>query len=117
MFQKLLEEMKKNRDEVESCYNNAKAYIDSIKVRVAEQLLPCGGTGVPVGSDPFGLCVLKDYELLVLTYRALQDPTSSPLKKPRMETSSDGVIQEVRGRGLKRGGRRPAEAFGSRTRT
>lgn len=32
--------MEKNRDQVESCYDNAKAYIDSIKVRVAEQLLP-----------------------------------------------------------------------------
>ncbi|XP_043994366.1 plectin a isoform X4 [Gambusia affinis] len=64
--EKLLEEMEKNRDQVESCYDNAKAYIDSI----------------------------KDYELLVLTYRALQDPTASPLKKPRMETSSDDVIQE-----------------------
>lgn len=54
------------------------------------------GTRVLSGSDGFGLCVLKDYELLVLTYRALQDPMASPLKKPRMECASDDIIQEVR---------------------
>ncbi|KAM4550072.1 plectin a isoform 5-T6 [Fundulus diaphanus] len=63
---KLLEEIEKNKTEVESCQKNAKAYIDSV----------------------------KDYELLVLTYRALQDPTASPLKKPRMEVASDSIIQE-----------------------
>ncbi|KAM4725309.1 plectin a isoform 2-T2 [Anableps anableps] len=63
---KLLEEIQKNRSEVESCEKNAKAYIDSV----------------------------KDYELLVLTYRALQDPMASPLKKPRMECASDNIIQE-----------------------
>ncbi|MEQ2235900.1 hypothetical protein ILYODFUR_006899, partial [Ilyodon furcidens] len=63
---KLLEEIEKNKTEVESCQKNAKAYIDSV----------------------------KDYELLVLTYRALQDPMASPLKKPRMECASDNIIQE-----------------------
>ncbi|XP_061597247.1 plectin a isoform X5 [Cololabis saira] len=63
---KLLEEIERNRDDVESCQKNAKAYIDS----------------------------LKDYELLILTYKALQDPTASPLKKPKMESASDSIIQE-----------------------
>uniref|UniRef100_A0A3Q2EA17 Plectin a n=1 Tax=Cyprinodon variegatus TaxID=28743 RepID=A0A3Q2EA17_CYPVA len=63
---KLLEEIEKNEKEVQSCQKNAKAYIDSV----------------------------KDYELLVLTYRALQDPMASPLKKPRMECASDDIIQE-----------------------
>ncbi|MED6276493.1 hypothetical protein CHARACLAT_003573 [Characodon lateralis] len=63
---KLLEEIEKKKTEVESCQKNAKAYIDSV----------------------------KDYEFLALTYRALQDPMASPLKKPRMECASDNIIQE-----------------------
>ncbi|KAM6899220.1 LOW QUALITY PROTEIN: plectin a [Xenentodon cancila] len=63
---KLLEEIEKNKDDIESCQKNAKAYIDS----------------------------LKDYELLILMYKALQDPTASPLKKPKMESASDNIIQE-----------------------
>ncbi|KAF6730554.1 Plectin [Oryzias melastigma] len=63
---KLLEEIKKNKDEIDNCQISAKAYIDSI----------------------------KDYELLILTYKALQDPLASPLKKPKVECASDNVIQE-----------------------
>uniref|UniRef100_A0A3B3I6S7 Plectin n=1 Tax=Oryzias latipes TaxID=8090 RepID=A0A3B3I6S7_ORYLA len=63
---KLLEEIKKNKDEIDNCQMSAKAYIDSI----------------------------KDYELLILTYRALQDPLASPLKKPKVECASDNIIQE-----------------------
>uniref|UniRef100_A0A3B3DV39 Plectin a n=1 Tax=Oryzias melastigma TaxID=30732 RepID=A0A3B3DV39_ORYME len=63
---KLLEEIKKNKDEIDNCQISAKAYIDSI----------------------------KDYELLILTYKALQDPLASPLKKPKVECASDSVIQE-----------------------
>ncbi|XP_070777554.1 plectin a isoform X2 [Enoplosus armatus] len=63
---KLLEEIEKNKDKVENCQKNAKAYIDSV----------------------------KDYELQILTYKALQDPIASPLKKPKMECASDDIIQE-----------------------
>ncbi|KAM4538788.1 plectin a isoform 3-T3 [Odontesthes bonariensis] len=62
----LLEEIEKNKDDIEDCQKNAKAYIDSV----------------------------KDYELLILTYKALQDPIASPLKKPKMECASDDIIQE-----------------------
>ncbi|XP_033831135.1 plectin a isoform X5 [Periophthalmus magnuspinnatus] len=64
--QKLLEEIEKNNDQIEDCQKNAKAYIDSV----------------------------KDYELLLLTYKAMEDPTVSPLKKPKMEGASDNIIQE-----------------------
>ncbi|XP_026155352.1 plectin a isoform X12 [Mastacembelus armatus] len=64
--QKLLEEIEKNKDKVENCQKNAKAYIDSV----------------------------KDYEFQILTYKALQDPIASPLKKPKMECASDDIIQE-----------------------
>ena len=37
----------------------------------------------------------QDYELQILTYKALQDPISSPLKKRKMESASDNIIQEV----------------------
>ena len=30
-----------------------------------------------------------------MTYKALQDPIASPLKKPKMECVSDNIIQEV----------------------
>ncbi|XP_044190799.1 plectin a isoform X13 [Thunnus albacares] len=63
---KLLEEIEKNKDKIENCEKNAKAYIDSV----------------------------KDYELQILTYKALQDPIASPLKKPKMECVSDNIIQE-----------------------
>ncbi|XP_062291982.1 plectin a [Scomber scombrus] len=63
---KLLEEIEKNQDKIENCEKNAKAYIDSV----------------------------KDYELQILTYKALQDPIASPLKKPKMECVSDNIIQE-----------------------
>ncbi|XP_044027507.1 plectin a isoform X6 [Siniperca chuatsi] len=63
---KLLEEFEKNKDKIENCQKNAKAYIDSV----------------------------KDYELQILTYKALQDPIASPLKKPKMECASDNIIQE-----------------------
>ncbi|XP_051811464.1 plectin a isoform X6 [Acanthochromis polyacanthus] len=63
---KLLEEIEKNKDKIENCQKNAKAYIDSV----------------------------KDYELQILTYKALQDPMTSPLKKPKMEGQSDNIIQE-----------------------
>uniref|UniRef100_A0A8D3BXR0 Plectin n=1 Tax=Scophthalmus maximus TaxID=52904 RepID=A0A8D3BXR0_SCOMX len=63
---KLLEEIEKNKDKIESCHKNAKTYIDSV----------------------------KDYEFQILTYKALQDPIASPLKKPKMECASDNIIQE-----------------------
>ncbi|XP_029298758.1 plectin a isoform X2 [Cottoperca gobio] len=63
---KLLEEIEKNKDKIENCQKDAKAYIDSV----------------------------KDYELHILTYKALQDPKASPLKKPKIECASDNIIQE-----------------------
>ncbi|KAF7658897.1 hypothetical protein LDENG_00006450 [Lucifuga dentata] len=63
---KLLEEIEKNNDKVENCQKHAKAYIDAV----------------------------KDYELQLLTYKALQDPVVSPLKKAKMECASDNIIQE-----------------------
>ncbi|XP_024920953.1 plectin a isoform X6 [Cynoglossus semilaevis] len=63
---KLLGEIEKNKDKIDDCHKNAKAYIDSV----------------------------KDYEFQILTYKALQDPIASPLKKPKMECASDDIIQE-----------------------
>ncbi|XP_037119551.1 plectin a isoform X4 [Syngnathus acus] len=63
---KLLDEIEKNKDKIDKCQTNAKDYIDSV----------------------------KDYELQLLTYKALQDPPASPLKKPKMECASDDIIQE-----------------------
>ncbi|XP_068615270.1 plectin-like [Brachionichthys hirsutus] len=64
--QKLMEDIEKNADRIEHCQNDAKAYIDSV----------------------------KDYEVQLLTYKALRDPTASPLKKPKMECATDSIIEE-----------------------
>ncbi|XP_075995381.1 plectin a isoform X3 [Genypterus blacodes] len=63
---KLLEEIEQNNEKVENCQKHAKAYIDAV----------------------------KDCELQLVTYKALQDPIASPLKKTKMECASDNIIQE-----------------------
>ncbi|XP_048880685.1 plectin-like isoform X4 [Brienomyrus brachyistius] len=62
---KLLEEIEKNKDKVDECQKYAKTYIDTI----------------------------KDYELQLVTYRAIAEPLS-PIKKPKMDSASDNIIQE-----------------------
>ncbi|XP_035020659.2 plectin isoform X9 [Hippoglossus stenolepis] len=63
---KLLEEIEKNKDSVDECQNYAKAYIDTI----------------------------KDYELQLVAYKAQVEPLTSPLKKTKMDSASDNIIQE-----------------------
>ncbi|KAJ8000282.1 hypothetical protein DPEC_G00203220 [Dallia pectoralis] len=62
----ILEEIDKNKDQVEECQKYARAYIDAV----------------------------KDYELQVVTYKALVEPVASPLKKAKMECASHNIIQE-----------------------
>uniref|UniRef100_A0A672KZL6 Plectin b n=1 Tax=Sinocyclocheilus grahami TaxID=75366 RepID=A0A672KZL6_SINGR len=62
----LLEEIEKNKEKVDECQKYAKAYIDTI----------------------------KDYELQLVAYKAQVEPLTSPLKKTKMESASDNVIQE-----------------------
>lgn len=38
---------------------------------------------------------MQDYELQLVTYKALVEPIASPLKKTKMESVSDDIIQEV----------------------
>ncbi|KAK7887153.1 hypothetical protein WMY93_026774 [Mugilogobius chulae] len=64
---KLLEEIEKNKDKVDECQKYAKSYIDAI----------------------------KDYELQLVAYKAQVEPlTSSPLKKTKLDSASDNIIQE-----------------------
>ncbi|XP_052389493.1 plectin-like isoform X10 [Carassius gibelio] len=63
---KLLEEIEKNKDKVDECQKYARAYIDAI----------------------------KDYELQLVMYKASVEPIASPLKKTKMESASDDIIQE-----------------------
>uniref|UniRef100_A0A673K854 Plectin-like n=1 Tax=Sinocyclocheilus rhinocerous TaxID=307959 RepID=A0A673K854_9TELE len=63
---KLLEEIEKNKEKVDECQKYAKAYIDTI----------------------------KDYELQLVAYKAQVEPLTSPLKKTKMESASDNIIQE-----------------------
>nr|XP_015213100.1 PREDICTED: plectin [Lepisosteus oculatus] len=63
---KLLEEIEKNKEKVDECQTYAKGYIDAI----------------------------KDYELQLVTYKAMVEPLASPLKKAKVESASDNIIQE-----------------------
>ncbi|XP_029104012.1 plectin-like isoform X1 [Scleropages formosus] len=63
---KLLEEIEKKEGKVDECQKYAKAYIDAI----------------------------KDYELQLVTYKALAEPLASPMKKTKMESAADNIIQE-----------------------
>uniref|UniRef100_F6PJQ3 Proteasomal ubiquitin receptor ADRM1 n=1 Tax=Xenopus tropicalis TaxID=8364 RepID=F6PJQ3_XENTR len=68
---KLLEESEKNREKVDECQKYAKQYIDAI----------------------------KDFELHLVTYKAQVEPAASPIKKPKVQSASDNIIQEVGSRG------------------
>ncbi|KAF6739871.1 Plectin [Oryzias melastigma] len=63
---KLLEEIEQNKDKVDECEKYAKAYIDTI----------------------------KDYELQLVAYKAQVEPLASPVKKTKMDSASDTIIQE-----------------------
>ncbi|XP_056408834.1 plectin isoform X3 [Hyla sarda] len=63
---KLLEESEKNRVKVDECQKFAKQYIDAI----------------------------KDFELQLVTYKAQVEPVASPVKKPKVQSTSENIIQE-----------------------
>ncbi|XP_043974135.1 plectin-like isoform X2 [Gambusia affinis] len=63
---KLLSEIEQNQGKVDECHKYAKAYIDTI----------------------------KDYELQLVAYRAQVEPLTSPLKKAKLDSASDNIIQE-----------------------
>ncbi|KAL2079914.1 hypothetical protein ACEWY4_023707 [Coilia grayii] len=63
---KLLQEIENNKTKVDDCQKYAKSYIDAV----------------------------KDYELQLVTYKALGEPLASPAKKSKMESVSDNIIQE-----------------------
>lgn len=41
------------------------------------------------------ICLFQDYELQLVAYKAQVEPLTSPLKKTKMESASDNIIQEV----------------------
>ncbi len=93
-FQKLFEEIEKNKDKVDECQKHAKAYIDAIKVCVnvaACMWFMIYGVWVAVWVN----VLMQDYELQLVTYKALAEPIASPLKKTKIESVSDDIIQEV----------------------
>ncbi|CAB1321217.1 unnamed protein product [Coregonus sp. 'balchen'] len=80
-----LEEIEKNKDKVEECQKHARAYIDAVKVRMQ---IRCHLNKM------MHMEICCDYELQVVTYKALVEPLASPLKKTKMECASDNIIQE-----------------------
>ncbi|KAB1258003.1 Plectin [Camelus dromedarius] len=63
----LLEEIERHGEKVEECQRFAKQYINAI----------------------------KDYELQLVTYKAQLEPVASPAKKPKVQSGSESVIQEL----------------------
>lgn len=63
-----------------------------------EQGAGVGGLGFRIqdSQPPF---LSKDYELQLVTYKAQVEPVVSPAKKPKFQSASDSIIQEVRGQG------------------
>lgn len=53
---------------------------------------------------------LQDYELQLVTYKAQLEPVASPAKKPKVQSGSESVIQEVRLRGRAGGWAEPESA-------
>lgn len=106
---------------MEECQRYAKQYIDAIKVRSWPcVMLQAGldrGTGASVGlggqcravasmgtgaprsaAPPADLASPRqDYELQLVTFKAQVEPMASPAKKPKVQSASDSIIQEVRG--------------------
>lgn len=39
----------------------------------------------------------QDYELQLVSFKAQVEPVASPAKKPKVQSASDSIIQEVRG--------------------
>lgn len=59
--------------------------------------MPCLLFQVTVTLQFHFACVLQDYELQLMTYRAFVESThKSPGKRRRMHSSSDAITQEVR---------------------
>lgn len=51
-------------------------------------------------SENLAACLIKkipfqDHELQLVTYKALVEPIASPLKKIKVDSASDSIIQEV----------------------
>lgn len=57
------------------------------------------GTGAPRSAGPPAdlASPRQDYELQLVTFKAQVEPVASPAKKPKVQSASDSIIQEVRG--------------------
>lgn len=93
-FQKLLEEIEKNKEKCDECHNYAKAYIDTIKVNATCIIGPFPRRALFL-CILTNFCLFQDYELQLVAYKAQVEPLTSPLKKTKMESASDNIIQEV----------------------
>lgn len=57
-----------------------------------------GHGGSPERCPPADLASPRqDYELQLVTFKAQVEPMASPAKKPKVQSASDSIIQEVRG--------------------
>ena len=83
---------------------------DVVPLCIVLSLVKYCGRRVDVLYNVRHLCVIQDYELQLMTYRAFVESTQkSPVKRRRVHSSSDAITQEVGkvgGRGRKEEGER-----------
>lgn len=98
-LQKLLEEIEKNKVKCDECQKYAKDYIDTIKVNAFTWIFTWILYEIMLRSYSIlrSIYLFQDYELQLVAYRAQVEPLASPLKKTKMESASDNIIQEVSG--------------------
>lgn len=98
-FQALVAEIEQNQVKLDECQTHSKQYCTSVKVNVHLILteMPCLLFQVTVPLSSHFACIVQDYELQLMTYRAFVESThKSPGKRRRMHSSSDAITQEVR---------------------
>lgn len=98
ILQMLVSEIEMKQSKIDECQKYAEQYSAAVKVintGILKILLlvsvSCGMLNILCV-----LCFLQDYELQTMTYRAMVDSQQkSPVKRRRMQSSSDFIIQEV----------------------
>lgn len=95
-LQALVAEIEQNQVKLDECQTHSKQYCTSVKVSEILTETPCPVLQVTVTLSFHFACILQDYELQLMTYRAFVESThKSPGKRRRMHSSSDAITQEV----------------------
>lgn len=96
----LISEIEMKQSKIDECQKYSEQYSAAVKVinNIILRIL-FFSVSIMWNADHF-VCflLLQDYELQTMTYRAMVDSQQkSPVKRRRMQSSSDFIIQEVNG--------------------